>query len=570
MDDAERTTDARESVHTKAYEKSKLRKARMASAVVVKAAARRAEKEPQRLQKEREQLEKKQLRQQAQAQRALERQAKQLARDEKKGAKRRRTDSPVVVTAAAAAAAAASAAAAVASMHVDNDGVNTFDAPIAEHVHVEKPPPARMKRYKLRPNKEQMVQLRKAFGVATWTYNQCLDGRLHHGLAPTIGAFRKHAVNSDAIAVNDATINEDGTVVCTPKSWVVEVPYSIRDEAAKDLMQALKSMRTNVKNGDARAASSVFRFQSKHRKSKKIVINSQHYKRAGVFHPTFFGTQPFRCFESALPDKLMYGSNLTMNWLNEVYLCVPLPLDKFDTVGALPYAPNPIAAIDPGVRTFGTVYDPMNDRYVEWGANDTNRIQRLHEHMDNLESRMASKRNHARWRMKRAWRRMSYRIENRTKDLHFKYAKWLCMNYRVILLPHFNVAQMVRKNNKNGKHRNIGRKTARTMLSQSHCMFRDRLIGMSRRYPGCHVIQLSEAYTSKTCRCCGAIHTKLGASKVFTCPSCAASYPRDDGGASNIFLRYATFLDTDRKSSASHANDDGAYAADDPMDVCAE
>ena len=132
---------------------------------------------------------------------------------------------------------------------------------------------------------------------------------------------------------------------------------------------------------------------------------------------------------------------------------------------------------------------------------------------------------------------MSARIQVLVKDLHYKYAKWLCLNYRVMLLHHYNVRDMVRRSG-----RKIGRGTVRSMLSWSPCAFRDRLIGMSRRYPRCHVIQVSEDYTSKTCRCCGFLHRKLGGSKMFKCPTCHASYPRDEGGASNIFLRYATRL----------------------------
>jgi hypothetical protein len=64
-----------------------------------------------------------------------------------------------------------------------------------------------------------------------------------------------------------------------------------------------------------------------------------------------------------------------------------------------------------------------------------------------------------------------------------------------------------------------------------------------------HIVQLSEAYTSKTCRVCGILHPKLGGNKVFKCPSCAARYPRDDGGASNIFLRHMTNLYNNKSAS---------------------
>jgi hypothetical protein len=51
--------------------------------------------------------------------------------------------------------------------------------------------------------------------------------------------------------------------------------------------------------------------------------------------------------------------------------------------------------------------------------------------------------HHQQWRMKRAWRKMSQRIRNRVKEFHYKYAWWLCMNYQLILLPHFDTRNRV-------------------------------------------------------------------------------------------------------------------------------
>jgi len=51
------------------------------------------------------------------------------------------------------------------------------------------------------------------------------------------------------------------------------------------------------------------------------------------------------------------------------------------------------------------------------------------------------------------------------------------------------------------------------------------------------VVDVSEAYTSKTCTKCGHIHTKLGGAKVFVCPKCNHKMPRDWQGALGILLR---------------------------------
>jgi hypothetical protein len=65
-----------------------------------------------------------------------------------------------------------------------------------------------------------------------------------------------------------------------------------------------------------------------------------------------------------------------MNWLGQVHLYIQYPLK------------NPIVAIDLGVHTFGTLFDPTNQQYIEWGQNDMGRIYRLFDHIDKLQARI--------------------------------------------------------------------------------------------------------------------------------------------------------------------------------------
>lgn len=161
--------------------------------------------------------------------------------------------------------------------------------------------PCRVIRYRLYPTKEQMQLLRKAFGVTTWTYNACLDAIKKKIIKQTIKDCRDYALNAKSTFLQD-------------KPWVTQVPYDIRDEAAQDLLRAMKANDTKIKKDDVYAMKAKFQFQSKYRKSKKLVIHSKHYKKAGVFHPSFFGTTPFKCTEK-LPDSIGYAANITLNWL---------------------------------------------------------------------------------------------------------------------------------------------------------------------------------------------------------------------------------------------------------------
>ena len=137
--------------------------------------------------------------------------------------------------------------------------------------------------------------------------------------------------------------------------------------------------------------------------------------------------------------------------------------------------------------------------------------------------------------MRRAYLRLHDRIRRCVADLHWKLANWLCENHDLILLPKFETQGMIRRG-----QRKLRRKTVRQMCTWSHYSFRQRLFSKAREYPHCRVVVTSEAYTSKTCGACGVLHTKLGGSKRFKCPSCGVCLDRDANGARNVLLRVLT------------------------------
>ena len=71
--------------------------------------------------------------------------------------------------------------------------------------------------------------------------------------------------------------------------------------------------------------------------------------------------------------------------------------------------------------------------------------------------------------------------------------------FDAIIIPPFEVSNMV-----NRKTRNITRKTVHKMLCWAHYQFRQRLVAKAEEL-GVHVIIQNEAYTSKTCSCCGSV-----------------------------------------------------------------
>ena len=191
-----------------------------------------------------------------------------------------------------------------------------------------------------------------------------------------------------------------------------------------------------------------------------------------------------------------------------------------------------VCALDPGVRTFQTVFDINDGHALQVGDRDMNRVFRLCKAQDLLISEQANERkSKRRSKLKRAVRRLRDRIRNLIDEVHKQLAVHLARSYDLVMIPKFEVSQMIRK-----VGRKIGAKTARQMATWAHYRFRQRLTFKCRQF-GCKVAIVNEAYTSKTCSCCGNVKYNLGGAKVYKCGNCGAVMDRDVNGAKNIFLR---------------------------------
>jgi putative transposase len=189
-----------------------------------------------------------------------------------------------------------------------------------------------------------------------------------------------------------------------------------------------------------------------------------------------------------------------------------------------------IVAIDPGIRTFATLYDPDGYHY-DWAPGDHEKLRLRCLKIDRLISQIDKKLkkdgtyidSNRKKRMKKALNRMRQQIQNLRTEVH----------RNVVLLPKFETSQMVAKRSR----RKLKSKTARAMLNWSHYSFKQRLNNKAAEY-GTQIIECTEEYTSKTCGMCGSIHEKLGGNKTFVCPSCKWIVDRDLNGARNIFLKW--------------------------------
>ena len=405
---------------------------------------------------------------------------------------------------------------------------------------------------KLHPrNQRDHEFLRRMFGIGRWTYNQVLktatDPEMkllrEETLNPTTGKpvswirfLRSQVLNGDSPSVRD-------------HPWLSDLGYDIRDGALKDFITSMKGCWTKMEVG------TIDSFKLRPRSKKKCRSESLYFRsryiqlKENTLVLKFPGQEPIEVFtgKNSWKGTIMMDCRLQRTWNNDYYLCIPqdyIPesmAPKTDEnevenqdLNFIQEETNTIriCSLDPGVRTFQTIYDANQGFALQVGDGDMCRIFRLCRSLDLLLSKIGlepkSKRRYA---LKRASRRLRRRIRNLVDEIHKQLASHLARNYDMIMIPTFETSQMV-----NRQGRKIRTKTARQMMCWSHFRFKQRLFTKCRQH-GSKAVVVNEAYTSKTCSCCGHLKWNLGGSKVYKCSHCHSVMDRDVNGAKNIFLR---------------------------------
>lgn len=372
------------------------------------------------------------------------------------------------------------------------------------------------------------------FGAVRWTYNQCV--RLSRSTASTnLRYLRRKVVNSTSKTLRRFPHLE--------KVW-----YDSRDYSVKEFCTQLKTLKKRVRD------SAITHFQLKYRsrkdKSESVYIRRRwiqlNSKQVSIRLSTKGEKLCFHCPEltqTRLGEvTLQQDCRLQRTRCGEYFLCIPQQYEPASSLGDVKEVesqdlPQPasttvrVAALDPGIRTFQTVYDPQQGHFLEVAPGDIKRVFRLCKVMDQLVGRIDTTKRRDRWSLQRARAKLARRIQNLVQEVHRQLAKHLAQNYDLILLPNFDVSQMVGR-----AGRKLGKDSVRKMLTWSHYKFK-QLLGMKCRQYGARVVLVSEAYTSKTCGSCGWMHPSLGGNKRFRCGWCRWEGDRDMNGARNILLR---------------------------------
>ena len=187
-----------------------------------------------------------------------------------------------------------------------------------------------------------------------------------------------------------------------------------------------------------------------------------------------------------------------------------------------------IIALDPGLRNFLVGFDGQDIKEFT-SPDDNEKLLSRFNLISNLKKQRAStKDGELRRKITYKINRLYRKLKNLTEELHRKLSHYLATNYDLIFLPTFEVKEIFSKS-KNCKSNN------RLSRLLGHYKFKRTLKDYCAKY-GSGVIEVSEAYSSKTCSHCHTLKFDLGGDKVFKCDNCNLTLDRDWNGAINILM----------------------------------
>jgi len=219
-----------------------------------------------------------------------------------------------------------------------------------------------------------------------------------------------------------------------------------------------------------------------------------------------------------------------------------------------------VVALDPGEKTFLTFFS--NQEYGKLGDNMRVRITKLERKIRKYQSILAKNKNkkgktiNNKKKLKKIVRRLYLKIKGYVNEVHKKAAKYLCENYKNILLPEFKTKPMISKKRveqereKINKMKNaeeaeklrkelkkkvrMSREVKFVLSQQSHYRFKEYLKATAKRYKT-NVYDVDESFTSQCCSECGILSSEYDY-RTKRC-KCGVKQDRDINGSRNILLK---------------------------------
>jgi transposase len=362
--------------------------------------------------------------------------------------------------------------------------------------------------------------LNKFADHARYTYNKAVE--LVNGGA----SANKMRLRNELVTKKDNDFFDD-------KTWLLETPKVIRQQAVFEACKNFKACFTNLKNQNIKK----FNMRFKSKKTKEWTIGVEHYLKAidaegenadnakkrlvilpkcGINEVRYYGSLPF----DDVPGADCF---LRKDKRGCYFLMVPVkkrtrPICRCDE--------RPIVALDPGVRNFLTGFRSDSAAFI-LGDGFASRLVGILQHVDTIDKQMTSVNALQRQRLKKKKLLLFQKYKDVRDEFQWKVINWLTKEHSLILLPQLQTSKLSRSPRTKGN---------REMLHAGHYTFLQRLKHKCReRNVGLMIVD--EDYTSKTCGSCGTL-VNVGSSETFSCNTCSFITDRDVNGARNILLKH--------------------------------
>lgn len=207
---------------------------------------------------------------------------------------------------------------------------------------------------------QQRAKLKQWMGAARWVYNRVVHHLQNYGNSALKELRQKF--------VHNAAFEKEHT-------WMLDVPYDVRDGALQDAVTAYKTGKKKQKENPN--FKFTLKFRSKKATSESIYVCSRAFKEGTIYKK--FGLGQLSYLED-LP-AIQHDCRLQRTNLGHLYMCVPVsspPQPPAILMPPLLMGENQaqekrVVALDTGVRTFLTGYDPSG-RFFEIAPGSMKRI----------------------------------------------------------------------------------------------------------------------------------------------------------------------------------------------------
>jgi IS605 OrfB family transposase len=297
-------------------------------------------------------------------------------------------------------------------------------------------------------------------------------------------------------------------------SWFVKLPIHIIDQASREAASNFIAI-INQRKKDKKKF--YMRFKSKKKSvTETINMEASSLRKGKIYGGVFKEYDSYvYCKESMnLRDnkheyQIIYDRN---TYEYHISLLVPKKYLNLENN-------NKWCSIDPGEKTFSTVYNPFDREVFFIGNNERKNFN--DSTIDKLQASIAVKKTKSKIR---ALQRARNRNKNKQLEMHHKIANFLCSNFKHIIVPDYGIKSMKLNSTVNRSMRNLGFYQFLTFLKHK-CSER-----------GVKLYIVNESYTTQACSNCGDLNQPIDRS--YLCNGCKMDIHRDANGAVNIGLKH--------------------------------